>query len=254
MRYFLILVAWFFSSVALADEALQDKFDVTAGLSRTSQSLLHGVLVTYKNDPTLNVNVETSKGFASMQNGVGLWLVREEQLKAGVSVNYMLGRQEKSDVRYKGLGDVSGSAMSYVWGEWQPIKDAITLYGNAGNAWHTSNGTLAQWGVTLGFPVAGRVNGFVDVSRYWANQSYVQKYYGVKPSQSASSGYNMFTANRSGVLYANAQIGVVMEFGHDTEVIVAYGKSTASAMLMESPLLNQKSQALSALVLSRRFH
>jgi hypothetical protein len=56
-----------------ADEAvLADKFEVTAGSSRTSQSLLRGVLVTYATDPTLNVNYETTQGFASMQNGVGV--------------------------------------------------------------------------------------------------------------------------------------------------------------------------------------
>ena len=254
MKYLVFLCICFLSCAALADEVLQDKFEVTAGWSRTSQSLMHGVLVTYRNDPTLNVNYETSQGFASMQNGVGAWLVRESQLKAGVSVNYMMGRQEKLDARYTGMGSVSGSAMSYVWGEWQPIKDAITLYGNAGHSWHTSSGTLAQWGATVGFPLVDRVNGFVDVSRYWANQTYVRQYYGVTQRQSASSGYNVFTANRSGVLYANAQMGLAIELDHDTDVIVAYGKSTASAMLMESPLFNQKSQALSAFVLSRRFH
>jgi outer membrane scaffolding protein for murein synthesis (MipA/OmpV family) len=242
------------SALADAEAEIQDKLEVTAGLSRTSQSLVHGVLVTYRNDPTLNVTYETAQGFASMQNGVGVWLVRDALLKAGVSVNYMMGRQEKADPRYVGMGRVSGSAMSYVWGEWQPIKDAITLYANAGNSWNASSGTLAQWGATLGFPVMGRVNGFVDMSRYWASKNYVQRYYGVTQSQSATSGYNMFTARSAGVLYANTQIGLAIEVDRDTDAIVGYGRSTASGMLMESPLLNTKSQAMSALVLNRRFH
>jgi outer membrane scaffolding protein for murein synthesis (MipA/OmpV family) len=237
----------------MPSETVPDKFEVTAGLSRTNQSLLHGVLVTYRNDPTLNVNYEASQGFASVQNGIGVWLVREELLKAGLSVNYMMGRQEKSDPRYSGMGRVAGTGMSYVWGEWQPVKDAITLYGNAGNSWHTSNGTLAQWGATLGFPVMGRVNGFVDVSRNWASQNYVQQYYGVTQSQSQASGYRAFHADTSGTLYANAQMGVVIEMNHDMDVIAAYGRSTATGLLMQSPLLNQKTQAMSALVLNRRF-
>ena len=134
------------------------------------------------------------------------------------------------------------------------MKDAITLYGNAGNSWHSASGALAQWGATLGLPVVERVNGFVDVSRYWANQRYVQKYYGVSVSQSPASGYNTFTARTSGTLYANVQMGLVFELDHDTDLIAAHGRSTASSMLMESPLPNQKSQAMSALVLSRRFH
>lgn len=240
--------------VGRADDAVPtDKFEVTAGMSRTHQSLLRGVLVTYKNDPTLNVNYETAQGFASMQNGVGVWLARDELFKAGVSVNYMMGRQEKSDSRYVGLGDVAGSAMSYAWAEWQPIKDAVTFYGNAGHSWRSASGTLAQWGATIGFPLIDQVNGFVDVSRYWANQRYVQTYYGVTQSQSQASHYGAFNAHMSGTLYANTQIGVAIELDRDMDLIASYGRSTASAMLMESPLIQQKSQTLSALVLSRRF-
>jgi outer membrane protein len=232
---------------------LPDKLEVTAGLSRTSQSLVHGVLITFQNEPTLNVNYETAQDFASVQNGVGVWLVRDELFKAGLSVNYMMGRQEKADVRYAGMGNVAGSAMSYVWAEWQPIKDAITFYGNAGNSWHSGSGTLVQWGATIGFPLINQVNGFVDVSRYWANQRYVQTYYGVTQSQSQASHYGAFNAHMSGTLYANAQMGVAIELDRDMDLIASFGRSTASNMLMESPLLNQKSQTLSALVLSRRF-
>jgi outer membrane scaffolding protein for murein synthesis (MipA/OmpV family) len=256
MRAIALLIYIFLLSASVRADGgvdLTDKFEVTAGVSRTSQSLLHGILVTYKNDPTLNVNYETAQGFASMQNGFGVWLVRDELFKVGVSVNYMLGRQEKADARYAGMGNVAGTAMSYVWTEWQPIKDAITVYGNAGHSSRSASGTLAQWGATLGFPVLNQVNGFVDVSRYWASQRYVQQYYGVSQSQSQTSHYAVFNAHTSGTLYANAQVGFAIELDRDMDLIAAVGRSTASAMLMESPVLNQKSQTLSALVLNRRF-
>jgi outer membrane scaffolding protein for murein synthesis (MipA/OmpV family) len=93
----------------------------------------------------------------------------------------------------------------------------------------------------------------VDVSRYWANRRYVQQYYGVTQSQSQISHYGAFNAHTSGTLYANAQMGVAIELDRDMDLIASHGRSTASAMLMESPLLNQKSQTLSALVLTKRF-
>ena len=258
MRLFLALAcAWMslWPTWSQADETpATDKFEVSVGMSRTSQSLTHGVLVNYRSVPTLNVSYETAQGFASLQNGVGLWLAHDELFKAGVSVNYMMGRQEKADSRYVGMGDVAGSAMSYAWAEWQPVKDAVTLYGNVGHSWHSASGTLAQWGATLGFPVAQSVNGFVDVSRYWANQRYVQRYYGVSTSQSHTSGYSMFTAHDAGTLYANTQVGLLLALDRDTDLIAAYGRSTASGRLMESPVVNQKTQAMSALVLNRRFH
>lgn len=232
---------------------LPDKKEATLGMSRTNQSLLHGVLINYKNDLTLNANYESERGFASIQNGVGLWLVRQELVKAGVGVNYMLGRQESVDRRYTGMGNVPGSAMSYVWGEWQPIQDAITVYGNLGDSWNSSNGKLAQWGMTLGFPIMQTVNGFADFSRSWGDQRYVQRFYGVNSSQTTLSGYRPFTAQSSGTLYRNTQIGLVFAFDAQTDVIVAHGKSNATSFLMESPLLDRKTQAMSAMVLSRRF-
>ena len=240
---------------AQADEGtgIPDKREATLGVSRTNQSLLHGVLINYKNDLTINLTYENATGFASIQNGVGIWLVHEELVKAGVALNYMLGRQESADRRYAGMGNVPGSAMSYVWGEWQPIKDAITLYGNFGDSWNASNGKLAQWGMTFGFPVMHRINGFADFSRSWGDQRYVQRFYGVNSSQTTSSGYRPFAVQTSGVLYRNAQIGLVVEFDAQTDVIMAYGKSTATSFLMESPLIDRKSQASSAMLLSRRF-
>ena len=154
MKLFLTLacaLVFLFPAWSQADEKpTADKLELSVGMSRTSQSLTHGVLVNYRSVPTLNVSYETAQGFASLQNGVGLWLAHDELFKAGVSVNYMMGRQEKADSRYVGMGDVAGSAMSYAWAEWQPVKDAVTLYGNVGNSWHSASGTLAQWGGNLG--------------------------------------------------------------------------------------------------------
>jgi outer membrane scaffolding protein for murein synthesis (MipA/OmpV family) len=236
------------------DSAIADKFEVTYGINRSNQSLLNGVLVTYKNDPTINVTYETAKGFASVQNGVGLWLVRNEQVKVGYSLNYMMGRYATADTRYNGMGNVAGSAAAYAWGEWQPVKDAVTVYGNYSSAFRTNNGALAQWGVTLGVPVVNRVNAFIDVSRYWANQRYLQTYYGVTSAQAGSSNtYNAYTPTTSGTLYSNTLWGAMVEATKDIDVVIGVGKSSASGLLMNSPLLDRKTQTNATVVLNQRF-
>jgi outer membrane protein len=234
--------------------ALPDKFEATYGVTRTNQSLINGVLINYKNDPTLNVVYENATGFASIQNGVGVWLVREEQIKSGVSLNYIMGRKASADARYTGMGHVAGSGMAYVWGEWQPIKEAVTVYANYGNALRESQGALGQWGLTLGLPLMPSVNVFADVSRSWASQNYVQTYYGVGAAQAALSGYAPFAAPASGVLYSNRQVGLLIEASKDIDIIVGYGKSSASALLMHSPLLDRQVQPLSTVVLNQRFN
>lgn len=240
---------------SFADPAsLSDKLEASYGLSRTNQSLTRGVLIHYQNDPTLNVVYENDMGFASIQNGVGVWLVRDANVKSGVSLNYMMGRQTSADARYAGMGNVAGSGMAYVWGEWQPIPEAVTLYANYGNALRESQGALAQWGLTLGLPLVAGINVFADVSRSWANQHYLQTYYGVSASQASRSGYSLFAAPASGVLYSNRQVGLLIEASKDVDVIVGFGKSSASALLMHSPLLDRQVQSLSTVVLNQRFN
>lgn len=255
LRFATCALVVFAVPLAWAEEAgVADKFEVTYGINRSNQSLLNGVLVTYKNDPTINVTYETAKGFASVQNGVGLWLVRHEQVKAGYSINYMMGRYASADTRYNGMGNVAGSAAAYAWGEWQPVKDAVTVYGNYSSALRTSNGALAQWGVTLGVPVVNKVNAFIDVSRYWANQRYIQTYYGVSSAQAGSSNpYSPFAPTTSGTLYSNTLWGAMVEATKDIDVVIGVGKSSATGLLMNSPLLDRKTQTNATLVLNQRF-
>ena len=250
----LALVVFFVPFSWAEDSVVADKFEVAYGVNRSNQSLLNGVLVTYKNDPTINVTYETAKGFASIQNGVGLWLVRNEQVKAGYSLNYMMGRYASADTRYNGLGNVAGSVAGYAWGEWQPVKDAVTVYGNYSSALRTTNGALAQWGVTLGVPVVSRVNAFIDVSRYWANQRYIQTYYGVTSIQAGSSNpYSTYTPTASGTLYSNALWGAMVEATKNIDVVIGVGKSSATGLLMNSPLLDRKTQSNATVILTQRF-
>ena len=255
LRLATFVLSVFCSQISWAqDPGVADKFEVTYGIDRSNQSLLNGVLVTNKNDPTINITYETAKGFASIQNGVGLWLVRNDQVKVGYSLNYMMGRYATADTRYNGMGNVAGSVAGYAWGEWQPVKDAVTVYGNYSNALRTNNGALAQWGMTLGVPVVSRVNAFIDVSRYWANQRYLQTYYGVTSAQAGSSNtYSAYTPTTSGPLYSNTLWGAMVEATKDIDVVIGVGKSSATGLLMNSPLLDRKTQTNATVVLNQRF-
>ena len=255
LRLATFVLSVFCSQISWAqDPGVADKFEVTYGINRSNQSLLNGVLVTNKNDPTINITYETAKGFASIQNGVGLWLVRNDQVKVGYSLNYMMGRYATADTRYNGMGNVAGSVAGYAWGEWQPVKDAVTVYGNYSNALRTNNGALAQWGMTLGVPVVSRVNAFIDVSRYCANQRYLQTYYGVTSAQAGSSNtYSAYTPTTSGTLYSNTLWGAMVEATKDIDVVIGVGKSSATGLLMNSPLLDRKTQTNATVVLNQRF-
>jgi outer membrane scaffolding protein for murein synthesis (MipA/OmpV family) len=230
------------------------KFEMVYGFNKTTQSLVHGVLIQAKNDPALIISYETQKWYASLQNGLGLWLVKEDLFKAGVSVNYLLGRNQNDDDRYRGMGNVAGTASGYLWAEWQPIKEAVTLYGNYAQSVQNQHGAYGQLGGTLGLPISQGVNAFADFSWTWGSRNYLQTYYGVNSSQTSSSGYGLYLAPSSATLYSNRQFGLVFETSPKIDLIVGLGKTSASSELMQSPLLNQKNQSLMTVVLNQRFN
>jgi outer membrane scaffolding protein for murein synthesis (MipA/OmpV family) len=240
--------------VCAAESNGDEKFEASYGLTRTNQSLINGVLIHYQTDPTLNLAYENTRGFASIQNGVGFWLVRNAQLKTGLSANYMMGRNQSADKRYVGMGSVSGAPTAYVWSEWQPVKDALTFYANYGKSLSDTDAALAQWGFTLGLPITRKLNFFLDHSRSWGSNQYIRQYYGVTASQSITSGYREFTPTHAGLLYKNTQIGLVLEAHKNVDVILGYGTSTASNTLMHSQLLDRRSQPITTFVLNQRFN
>jgi outer membrane scaffolding protein for murein synthesis (MipA/OmpV family) len=240
--------------VCAAESQGEGKFEASYGFTRTNQSLIKGVLIRYQTDPSLNMVYENSRGFASIQNSAGFWLLRNEQLKTGISANYMLGRNSTADSRYVGMGNVPGSPTAYVWAEWQPLKDAITLYANHGRSLSDFDASLGQWGFTLGLPVTRRLNFFVDHSRSWGSRQYIRQYYGVTASQSLTSGYREFAPKQGGLLYKNTQIGLALEAHKNIDLILGYGMSSASNGLMRSQLMDQRVQPITTFILNQRFN
>ena len=146
-----------------ADANGEVKANLSVGINRTNSSLLKGLTIQSRSALLLDANYEQGNWYASMQNGLGYKLLNSPSLKLGVSANYMPGRYVVNDTRYKGMGDVSGTLSGYAWAEWRPVKDVVTVYGNIARSARSANGMLATAGSTIGFPVYGKLNGFVDM-------------------------------------------------------------------------------------------
>jgi outer membrane scaffolding protein for murein synthesis (MipA/OmpV family) len=254
-KLFSFSCAIFFLNTAYAQESEKEfKFEVSYGLDRSNQSLINGVLINVRNDPSLNLTYETNKGFASIQNGLGLWFIRNDQLKVGYSLNYLMGRYESSDKRYKGMGDVAGSVAAHLWGEWQPVNDNFTIYGSYSNSLRSANGALAQWGMNLDIPLYKKLSTFVDYSQSFGSKKYLTTYYGVSSGQAGQANdYNIFTPNTSGLLYSNLMFGFNFEAGKKTDLLFGIGTTKASSALMSSPLLDKKSQSTATILINQHF-
>lgn len=212
--------------------------EITYGMNKTNLSIVHGVLVNAKLDPTLDFNLEREDGFLSIEHGLGLWLMKETGLKSGVSVNYLLGRFQANDLAYRGLGDVNGQFEAYAFAEWQPVLEAVTLYANWGATPGSQHKGLAQVGFTLGLPLGQGWDVFWDCKEAYGDQAYLQAYYGVNAQQAQLSGKSIFLPTTGSALYNTQNIGLVYEFNPKLSLIVGVGFIKASNALMQSPLLN----------------
>lgn len=226
--------------------------DVTLGWNQSNMSITNGVLLQTQLLPTFNFNAENSKGFLSVQNGAGLWLLKTEELKIGASINYMLGRYAKYDPKYIPLGDVSGAFDVYSWLEWQPIKDAVTTYANYARTADTAYRSYGQLGVTLGLPVMESLNAFVDLNFNYANQTYLQKYYGVDARQAISSARAPFVFGQGGMINGAGLVGLDVVLSKRSDLILGAGQLKYSKSLSTSPLMAQAQQPTLLLVWNQK--
>jgi len=226
--------------------------ELSYGLNQSNLSLLRGVVIDAKLEPTVDFKLETKRGFVSLQNGVGLWISHSAALKSGVSLNYMLGRHQSTDVHYQGLGDKSGSVDVYALAEWQPILDAVTLYANAASTPAPVQREFAQAGVTLGIPMLDHWNAFVDLNQTWGNAPYWQTYYGVSAQQQATSMKAVFMPTSGGALYQSKTLGGVYSVNKSTDLILGLGTLEASPGLMLSPLMGARTQHTAVIMINQK--
>lgn len=221
------------------------KLDVSLGAVRGTQSYFKGVLLRSRTDPLVVIDAAKGRWIASTVNGVGYLLADDPSFSVGLSANYMLGRQEANDLRYRGLGNVSGSVGGYGFFEWRPVKDAVTVYGNVLRSTRAQSGTLATLGATLALPVTQRLSGFVDVYANWADQRYIQTLYGVTAAQSVASAYPAYAA-KGGLLGTTPSVGLNYNMDKHWDVLAYVGRTRLSSPVAASPLVQNPSQPVAA--------
>jgi outer membrane protein len=225
------------------------RLEISVGMNRTTNSLFRGVLIQSRTDPLLDIKYERGRWFASLQNGAGYKVLDSDALTVGLAANYLPGRYASSDSRYRGMGDVPGTVSASGYFEWRPVKDAVTVYGNLARSTRASHGVAGTLGTTLGFPLAGKLSGFVDIYLNWGNAAYNQTFYGVNAAQAVGSGYATFAAP-AGLVSTTPSVGLAYEVRPHWRVIGYAGQTRLSSGIAASPLVLQRNQPLAAVLLN----
>jgi outer membrane scaffolding protein for murein synthesis (MipA/OmpV family) len=133
-------------------------------------------------------------------------------LKVGGGLTYDGGRTQGSrflfpgDERLNGLGDIPAALGVRAFASYDlgPVilNASLVKLTAPGN-----DGVLATAGLAAPVQLSERTKLTGSVSATWADQSYMQTYFGVTPTQSANSGYAPFQAN-SGIKDLSVGLGV----------------------------------------------
>ncbi len=178
---------------------------------------------------------------------LGVNLVRQKKLKAGLTISQASGRSEDDNDRLKGLGDVDGSieAGGFITYRKKPYRFKADVRQDIGSG-HEGALVALSSGRNLPFeslPVA------VELGATWASANYMSSFFGVDAQQSLDSGLKRHNAD-AGI----KDIKISMTAGYEITTRWRIGGTIVYKRLVgdaaDSPIVDDKNQFLAGLSLS----
>ena len=178
---------------------------------------------------------------------LGVNLVRQKKLKAGLTISQASGRNEDDNDRLKGLGDVNGSveAGGFITYRKKPYRFKADVRQDIGSG-HEGALVALSGGRNLPFeslPVS------VELGTTWASANYMSSFFGVDAQQSMDSGLKRYNANAG---FKDVKISMTAGYKITTRWRVGgtieYKRLVGDAA--DSPIVDDKNQFLAGLSLS----
>ncbi|MCA3263562.1 MAG: MipA/OmpV family protein [Telmatospirillum sp.] len=124
--------------------------------------------------------------FLSTLNGLGAWAYRSAGFSIGGAIGYEFGRKESLDrSELDGLGNVDAAAQARLLAEYRtgPYRlDAVLARALGG-----SDGTTVRLGAGMAYPINEKLRLMPGIAAVWADDSYMDSYFGVTAAQAANS-------------------------------------------------------------------
>ncbi|WP_225773439.1 MipA/OmpV family protein [Inquilinus sp. Marseille-Q2685] len=188
--------------------------------------------------------------FLDMERGIGVNIVRTDALRLGLSVGFAPGRDEDDEDHLRGLGDIDAAARghlfgSYSFGMWQVGIDVAKDFGG-------SEGLQIRPGVSVKMPLSDTWTLSSGISATWADDDYMQTFFGVSPAQSRKSGLEHFDAG-SGFKSVDFQIGLRWAFSENWFAMANVGVGVLLGDAADSPITESEVQPSVGLAVGYRF-
>jgi len=188
--------------------------------------------------------------FLEMERGVGVNVVRTEALRLGVSVGLAPGRNEDDEDHLKGLGDIDMAARghvfgSYSFGMWQIGLDVAKDFGG-------SEGLQVRPDISVKVPLSETWTLSSGVSATWADDDYMQSFFGVSPSQSRKSGLERYDAG-AGFKSVDFKVGLNWAISESWFATANVGVGVLLGDAADSPITESQVQPSVGLAVGYRF-
>lgn len=182
--------------------------------------------------------------------GLGFKLLNEGPFRVDLTVGYDGGRDEDDDDRLRGMGDIDfgvtvGGKASYSIG-------AATLFVSLDQTIDGSEGLIARAGVAYTQPVTQSLILGARASIAFADDNYMQAYFGVDSGQSARSGHAAYSAS-AGLKSVDVAASATYRFDQHWHLRAEQSVGILTGDAADSPIVAETVQSKTMLMLGYRF-
>lgn len=177
-------------------------------------------------------------------------LIDRDGFIAGPLVGYNLGRDEDDDDHLEGLGDVDGGIVA---GGFVGYRIGSVLFDAAfQNTFSDDGGYLIRFGAEIERPLRERLTFTGRIGATYADEEYMQNYFGVSAAQSAASGFAQFDAD-AGFKDVFAEVGLKAKLDERWEAKASVRYSRLIGDAADSPIVESENQFTTTLGVSYKF-
>ncbi|HEY6716899.1 MAG TPA: MipA/OmpV family protein, partial [Reyranella sp.] len=166
----------------------------------------------------------------------------------GGGLSYGTGRTQSSgifqqgDGRLAGMGDIPAAFALKGFADYKlgPVilNASLTKFTANGN-----DGVVVNFGIGLPYKLTETTTVRASVSADWADQSYMQTYFGVTPTQAINSGFSQFNAG-AGIKDVNFGLGLTQQLGSHWALVANARLARLTGDAENSPIVFSKTQAI----------
>jgi outer membrane scaffolding protein for murein synthesis (MipA/OmpV family) len=189
--------------------------------------------------------------FVSAGDGLGINLLRGQTYRAGVAINYDIGRSQHAAYRLNGIGSIPPSPELRLFAEAALLPFVLSV--DLRKQLMGTEGIIGDLGAYM--PVIGteELVVFVGPGVTFANRTYMQKYFGIGTSQAVPQSHFSPYAADGGAKNANFGVSAIYHFTDEWYINADAGYERLIGSAAGSPIVQTRNQLIADLQIGYQF-